>query len=142
MTRLSSILVFAAALAAGPAWADNEQHGKKEKHGDDRVDVHFDESQHAAVRGWYEAQIKQGHCPPGLAKKQNGCMPPGQAKKRWAIGRPLPADLMFHDLPPPLFAELGPPLPGYRYARVANDVLLLAVGSGMVVDAIADLGGR
>ena len=22
-----------------------------------------------------------GGCPPGLAKKQNGCMPPGQAKK-------------------------------------------------------------
>jgi hypothetical protein len=21
------------------------------------------------------------HCPPGLAKKDNGCMPPGQAKK-------------------------------------------------------------
>ena len=23
-----------------------------------------------------------GGCPPGLAKKNNGCMPPGQAKKR------------------------------------------------------------
>ena len=22
-----------------------------------------------------------GHCPPGLAKKNNGCMPPGQARK-------------------------------------------------------------
>lgn len=145
MFRLSSMLVFAAALAAGPTWADNEQHGKKEKHsGDDRmnVEVHFGEAQHAAVRGWYEAQIREGHCPPGLAKKHNGCMPPGQAKKRWAIGRPLPSDLIFHDLPPPLLVELGPPLPGYRYARVANDVLLLSIGSGMVVDAITDLGGR
>ena len=25
-------------------------------------------------------------CPPGLAKKNNGCLPPGQAKKRLAIG--------------------------------------------------------
>ena len=23
-----------------------------------------------------------GHCPPGLAKKHNGCQPPGQAKKQ------------------------------------------------------------
>lgn len=22
-------------------------------------------------------------CPPGLAKKDNGCLPPGQAKKHW-----------------------------------------------------------
>jgi len=147
MPRLSSILVLAlaAALAAGPAWADNEHHGKKEKHGRDdrtneRVEVRFGEPQHAAVNGWYVNQIKAGHCPPGLAKKHNGCLPPGQAKKRWAVGRPLPREVIFYDLPPPLVVELGPPPPGYRYARVANDVLLLVVGTGMVVDAITDLG--
>ena len=149
MVRLSSILVLAltAALAAGPAWADNEQHGKKGKHGGDdrtnaRVEVRFGEPQHVAVQGWYETQIKAGHCPPGLAKKHNGCLPPGQAKKRWAIGRPLPRDVIFYDLPPPLVVDLGPPPLGYRYARVANDVLLLAIGTGMVVDAITDLGRR
>ena len=75
-----------------------------------------------------------------LAKKRNGCLPPGQAKKRWRVGRPLPREVIFHDLPPPLVVELGPPPLGYRYARVANDVLLLAIGTGMVVDAITDLG--
>jgi hypothetical protein len=46
-----------------------------------------------------------GGCPPGLAKKHNGCMPPGQAKKlyrgeRWRSGygslyayREIPYDL-------------------------------------------------
>jgi len=34
---------------------------------------------------------EQGGCPPGLAKKNNGCMPPGQARKlargqRWQSG--------------------------------------------------------
>ena len=145
MTRLSSILALAAALAAAPAAADDEHEGKQEKHGrDDRkeehVKVHFGESQHAAVQGWYEKQIKAGHCPPGLAKKHNGCLPPGQAKKRWAVGRPLPREVTFYDLPPPLVVELGPPPSGYRYARVANDVLLLALSNGMVVDAITDLG--
>jgi Ni/Co efflux regulator RcnB len=53
---------------------------------------------------------------------------PRRGEKRWAVGRPLRAR---RSVPPP---------PGYRYARVANDVLLLAIGTGMVVDAITDLG--
>jgi hypothetical protein len=28
-----------------------------------------------------------GGCPPGLAKKHNGCMPPGQAKKMFRVGQ-------------------------------------------------------
>ena len=33
----------------------------------------------------------EGGCPPGLAKKGNGCMPPGQAKKAFRVGELLPA---------------------------------------------------
>jgi hypothetical protein len=33
-----------------------------------------------------------GFCPPGLAKKGNGCLPPGQAKKRFAQGQRLERD--------------------------------------------------
>lgn len=29
----------------------------------------------------------RGNCPPGLAKKNNGCTPPGQAKKLYNIGQ-------------------------------------------------------
>jgi hypothetical protein len=28
-----------------------------------------------------------GGCPPGLAKKHNGCMPPGQARKMFRVGQ-------------------------------------------------------
>lgn len=31
-----------------------------------------------------------GGCPPGLAKKNNGCMPPGQAKKLYNVGQRYP----------------------------------------------------
>jgi hypothetical protein len=31
-----------------------------------------------------------GGCPPGLAKKHNGCMPPGQAKKLFRTGQRFP----------------------------------------------------
>lgn len=29
----------------------------------------------------------RGTCPPGLAKKGNGCLPPGQAKKLYSVGQ-------------------------------------------------------
>ena len=31
-----------------------------------------------------------GGCPPGLAKKNNGCLPPGQAKKLYGVGQRFP----------------------------------------------------
>ncbi len=33
-----------------------------------------------------------GGCPPGLAKKHNGCLPPGQAKKLYNIGQRWPGN--------------------------------------------------
>lgn len=102
------------------------------------VSVHFDDQQRTVIRNYYSEQIRSGHCPPGLAKKNNGCMPPGQAKK-WMIGRPLPRDVIFHDLSPEIVVHLGPPPALHRYVRVASDILLIAVGTGMVVDAIQDL---
>ena len=147
MRRQCSVLVLAvaAALSVGSARADDDEHGKSGRHDHDdrrnaRVEVRFDEPQRAAVQGWYAHEIEAGHCPPGLRKKHNGCLPPGQAKKRWAMGRPLPREVIFHDLPPALVVELGLPPEGYRYARIANDVLLLAMGTGIVVDAVTDLG--
>ncbi len=38
-------------------------------------------------------------CPPGLAKKHNGCLPPGQAKKRFAIGERLPSSFNSYNVP-------------------------------------------
>ena len=29
----------------------------------------------------------RGQCPPGLAKRDNGCLPPGQAKKLYNVGQ-------------------------------------------------------
>ena len=82
---------------------------------------------------------KKGGVPPGLAKKHNGCMPPGQAKK-WKKGRPLPREVIYYDVPPALVVQIGTPPPGYRYVRVASDILMIAIGTGIVIDAIQDLG--
>lgn len=120
-----------------------DSHGAAASHpggGKKTAVARFDDRQRSAIHGYYAEQISAGHCPPGLAKKGNGCMPPGQAKK-WAIGSPLPPDVIYYDLPPQVVLEIGPPPLGYRFVRVANDILMMAVGTGMIVDAITDLGG-
>jgi len=137
---IAVMLVTDMALAEKPSLA-----GKGKDRGDDassggdvRVSIQFDTRQQTVVREYYGKEFRAGHCPPGLAKKKNGCMPPGQAKK-WRRGAPLPRDVVFYDLPPKLVVEIGLPPAGHRYVRVANDILLIAVGTGMVLDAIEDL---
>ncbi|MDP2262935.1 MAG: hypothetical protein Q8K24_07240 [Hydrogenophaga sp.] len=103
------------------------------------VGGYFGEPQRAAVRSYYEPQFRAGKCPPGLAKKGNGCQPPGQAKKQWQLGQPLPGSVVFHPLPRSVTVQIGLPPAGYKYVRVATDILLIAIGTGMVIDAIEDL---
>ncbi len=103
------------------------------------IDVYFDDRRRAVVRDYFVEQVRSGKCPPGLAKKHNGCMPPGQAKP-WTLGRPLPRDVVYYDLPPSLVVRLGIPPSGHKYVRVAADILLITIGTSMVIDAIQDLG--
>lgn len=102
---------------------------------------HFSEESRIAIHKYYGDRFRSGRCPPGLAKKGNGCMPPGQAKK-WMIGRPLPRDVVFYDLPPEVLVQLGPAPSRHRFVRVASDILMIAVGTGMVVDAVEDIAGE
>ena len=48
--------------------------------------------------------------------------------------------MVYYEIPPAIFVQLPRPSPGHKYVRVASDILLIAVGSGMVIDAIKDLG--
>jgi hypothetical protein len=102
------------------------------------VEINIGDHDRVMIREFYNDLYQSGHCPPGLAKKHNGCMPPGQAKK-WAIGQRLPRDVIFYDLPPSLVVRLAPPPNGYRYVRVASDILMIAIGTGMVAAAVEDL---
>jgi hypothetical protein len=57
------------------------------------------------------------------------------------MGQPLPPDVVLYPVPLELQRRLGTPPAGYKYVRAASDILLIAVGTSMVVDAIEDLGG-
>jgi hypothetical protein len=101
--------------------------------------VRFSDRHRDLVRVYWEDHYGRGHCPPGLAKKHNGCLPPGIAKKRYAIGRPLPPDVFWRPVPDDLLVVLGPPPHGYRYALVDGDLVKLSLGTMLVVDAIDGL---
>ncbi len=146
-TRPMAVLL-ALALSCGTALAtkpDGENHGrsKKTKHSQVvrapvPVGAYFVASQRSEVVHYYGQQREAGRCPPGLAKKNNGCMPPGQAKK-WTLGHALPGSVVSYSVPQAVIVKLGPPPAGHRYVRVANDLLLIAIGTQLVVDAIEDL---
>ena len=150
---VAGMLMVGPALAEKPAWAgegkhENKDHKEKkykqkkdkDKHDDeDRSHKYFEDRHRVVVHEYYQEQYRRGRCPPGLAKKQNGCMPPGQAKK-WSVGQRLPRDVIYYEVPAALIVQLGQPSAGHKYVRVATDILLIAVGSGMVIDAVQDLG--
>jgi len=57
------------------------------------------------------------------------------------MGHPLPHDVVLYEVPHALVLQFGQPPEGYRYVRVAADILMIAIGTSLVVDAIEDLGG-
>src|SRR5262247_3444785 len=97
-------LLLALGLLATPALADKPDHAGKGKgkgkdkdaeaavsKQDDRGSVVlFSDRDREAVRSYWVETHGRDNCPPGLAKKNNGCLPPGIAKKRYIVGQPLP----------------------------------------------------
>lgn len=121
----------------GQGHRHDDDHGQGGRHDDH---AYFRDQHRVVINQYYADEFSHGRCPPGLAKKNNGCRPPGQAKK-WQLGQPLPREVIYYPLPPQVLVNFGPPPPGAQFVRVANDILLIAVGTGMVLDALADLGG-
>jgi Ni/Co efflux regulator RcnB len=147
--KLSGLLAIAvcASLSVSAAMADPGQghgHGHKNKgHGaaaasdkadDGKVSISIGGGDRDVIRN-YIRRDSEAHCPPGLAKKHNGCLPPGIAKK-YAVGQRLPDDVAIMPVPDDLLALLQPAPRGYMYARVDKDVLLVSEATKKVVDAV------
>jgi Ni/Co efflux regulator RcnB len=141
---MKRLTMFALVLAlASSALADKPQKqdkGKsKDKGASAQVTVVFDNHDREAARAYFSQKYGRGNCPPGLAKKNNGCLPPGQAKKRYQVGQALPRTVVYADAPADLVIRLSPPSPGYKYVVVDGDLVKLAIGTLLVVDAIDGL---
>lgn len=152
-----AVLLLGGAMATGPAFAQRhdqmerrqpaQEHKTTQRHQqmERRAPAarapqmqHFADQHRTAVRAYYAQHYKR-HCPPGLEKTARGCAPRVEAR-HWERGRPLPRDVVFYNLPPKLSVEIGAPPRGERYVRVGSDILLIAIGTGLVVDAINNLG--
>ena len=147
---LCGVVLVSAAHAAKPEWAGK---GKEKQGGEEqrqaqsqeqggtveiRIGGYFGDDQRRVATDYYGQEKAKGRCPPGLAKKNNGCLPPGQAKQ-WSKGQPLPSGLVIYPVPKAVTVKIGLPPAGYKYVRIANDILLIAIGTSIVVDAIEDL---
>ena len=145
MDKKKLVAAVLAGLAIAPAFADKRGH-----HGDhgrdkdaryahvDRRDAHRGHGDRREDRYAYGDRHDDWRgCPPGLAKKHNGCLPPGQAKKMHRdglVGHRVPPNAVYV-VPRHVRATLPPPPHGYRYAVVNNQVVLVS-GADIVVNIV------
>lgn len=138
-----SVLVFGLALgAASPDMAfakhDKGSHGKSHDHAKAKKNSPeaflIGASNREAIKGYLKEHYGRT-CPPGLAKKNNGCLPPGIAKK-YTLGQPLPEGVLATSLPDDLLKLLYLPRYGQKYVQVDKDILLIDQASRKVIDAI------
>lgn len=121
--------------------AKAEKHAEKRQREDIRPGSYFNDQQRAYVRDYYSQAYGPGKkCPPGLAKKNNGCMPPGQTRN-WAVGEPVPRGVTIYTVPQPVILQLPPAPYGYRYARIGGDIVLVQQQNNLIVDIIQGLLG-
>jgi Ni/Co efflux regulator RcnB len=135
----------------GDEWHAQKQEQKAAKHADKqrekdyrraakrediRPGTYFNDQNRIHVRQYYSQHYGNGrNCPPGLAKKNNGCMPPGQARK-WEVGQSVPRGVTLYSVPRPLLVQLPPAPYGYRYARIGGDIALVFQQNNLIVDII------
>ena len=127
-----------AAVAVGPALADGHGHGHGghgRGHGDRDDEVRVIEQRVVIA----EPRRVERACPPGLAKKHDGCRPPGHAR-RVVVGQALPPGAVYV-VPRRVRTTLPPAPAGYRYAVVDNQVVLVSNTNNLVVDIIRSLLG-
>jgi hypothetical protein len=139
MKRLLALFLTLLLAGSMTGFAQGKGKGKakgNEKSQDTHVTVVFNDTQRGAAHTYFVDTYGRGNCPPGLAKKNNGCLPPGQAKKRYVVGQRLPAGVVIVELPSVLSKRIGVAPDGYRYGLIDGDLVKLALGTMLVVDAI------
>ncbi len=119
----AAIAATALALSAGASLAGDghgKGHGKHHaRHGN--VEYIGGGQRHGGAR----------HCPPGLAKKHNGCNPPGQVKHRYNVGDRIYGDYIVIRRPDRYGLN-----PRYSYYRVGDYVYRVDRDTREVLDLI------
>ena len=118
-----------------------EKNAEKRQREDIKQGAYFNDQQRTFARQYYTTTYTDGNrCPPGLAKKNNGCMPPGQVRN-WAVGQRVPTNVTVYSVAQPVIRMLPPAPVGYRYARIGGDIVLVQQQNNVIVDIIQGLLG-
>ena len=118
-----------------------EKKAEKRQREDIKQGAYFNDQQRTFAREYYTTTYKNGkRCPPGLAKKNNGCLPPGQVRNL-AVGQPVPTNVTVYSVAQPVIRMLPPAPVGYRYARIGGDIVLVQQQNNIIVDIIQGLLG-
>ena len=125
----------ALAASAGNAAEKDEDKHKHNSSLNKSGPSHFDDERRELVGNYYKSNQGRKACPPGLAKKGNGCLPPGQAKK-WQLGHALQANTPYQSVPQEVLRLLGKPPAGEHYGMIDEDILLLADVTELVLEVI------
>jgi Ni/Co efflux regulator RcnB len=152
---IAFVSILCAALTA-PVFADNgKDKGHGQGHGGPKVERNDNDQGHGngavaeiviidrdrnTVRTYYRNEFVAGNCPPGLAKKNNGCLPPSQANRAWVVGQSLPPEIIYQPMPRELWTQLTPPPPGYEYARVDDNIVLISIATRVIAGMLGNIG--
>lgn len=81
------------------------------------------------------------NCPPGLARKGNGCLPPGQAKKMFRMGDRLQSGLFGATALPVAYRAFYADTPDYRYSYDENGYIYRVDNDSDLVSGLIPLLG-
>jgi Ni/Co efflux regulator RcnB len=124
---------------ADKQWEKQHKQDAKRERKEVPVGGYFDDQHRAYVQQYYSQHYGNKHgCPPGLAKKNNGCIPPGKARN-WAVGQPIPRGVTVYSVPQPVIVQLAPAPYGYRYARIGNDIVLVQQQNNLIIDIMLNV---
>ena len=130
IAAISAVAPVAAKPGQGPGGQKAAKHQNKQ-----------DAERRLPATGLYDAFAQQrmrDSCPPGLAKKNNGCLPPGQAKKH-AVGSRLPSYLSRYNVPVQYqdrYYDNG----DYSYRYDNQNIYRVNRDTGLIDDIISVLG--
>jgi len=105
---------------------------------DDRRDLRGDRFFHGGQKRFAG---DDGFCPPGLAKKGNGCMPPGQAKKHFARGQRIEREWFEGYRVPAAYRSFYRDTPEYYYSYDDEGFIYRADRGSDLISAIIPLFG-
>jgi Ni/Co efflux regulator RcnB len=121
------------AQGQGHGHGNGNGHGNKHDRDDDRDRQHYSERDRDYMRGWYHDHERNGHLPPGLAKRDQ--LPPGLERQLRVRGT-LPPGLRKKMMPVPEEFEqrLPPPPEGCAHVFIGGNVVLVNRSSYVVLD--------